>query len=521
MGFCILVKDMKIACLLITHLGVKYEIHRSPDLVDKQIILYKYDSSNKLQFRRTRSANSVVFDTSHQIKGVRAGMPLSKAVSISPNSIVLRADTEIYGKIFARIMADVSKIAPKIQQDDLGVAYVDIKGLKNVYADETEIISRILRSVPEFLNPRVGISRSKFFSYVAAISSRQGRATKVGGDSKSVSRFLRPFSVDILPVNWETIRGLHRLSIHTIGDLSLQKLGSIQARFGKMGRKAWDLSQGIDLDPIVADKKNLELTEFISLPFPSISREVLFSAVDSLIRRTYTRSEIKGKYIVKLTLKCTIFNSPSWSRSIVFKEPAGNAPQASSSVRHILSNVDLPGPIEDVALTVDKLIGDHGVQSNAFSDFSNNPSGSFMTNDVRFHVKSDVMKSLYRVVDLDSDHPLPEMRSLQISLDPKSGDSVRNLNVPKKIKVKEVKGNPIEISFFGRRKSPVKVRTLDMWKIDLWWMPNPIQRIYYVVKPDGIGQITVFKDISQNSYARSCDEEVNNSVNIPWYQQNY
>ena len=87
--------------------------------------------------------------------------------------------------------------------------------------------------------------------------------------------------------------------------------------------------------------------------------------------------------------------------------------------------------------------------------------------------------------------------------------------------MKEVKGNPIEISFFGRRKSPVKVRTLDMWKIDLWWMPNPIQRIYYVVKPDGIGQITVFKDISQNSYARSCDEEVNNSVNIPWYQQNY
>ena len=72
----------KIACLLITHLGIKEEILRHPELVDRELILYTQGDSRS---SRISSIRPVVFDVSKNVNGVPIGMPLTCLLYTSPS----------------------------------------------------------------------------------------------------------------------------------------------------------------------------------------------------------------------------------------------------------------------------------------------------------------------------------------------------------------------------------------------------------------------------------------------------
>ena len=227
---------MKIACLLITHLGIKDEMRRRPDLVGRNIILYSPDSCARSAKTLGRSIKSVVFDISHGVSGIPVGMPLSAALSKSPDSIVLQADLERYRKVFARIISDLRRIAPAVQGAGLGRVYVDMTGLEYMYGGEAKVVTRMLETAPALFHPRVGIAKGKFPAYVAALSSHPGRATKIPDNPTGTADFLASFPVDVLPVEWQMIMELHRFAIHTMGELAAQDLGNLQTRFGPVGR---------------------------------------------------------------------------------------------------------------------------------------------------------------------------------------------------------------------------------------------------------------------------------------------
>ena len=105
------------------------------------------------------------------------------------------------------------------------------------------------------------------------------------------------------------------------------------------------------------------------------------------------------------------------------------------------------------------------------------------------------------------------------SVDSSSSSSVLPTNMPEEIKVFESNGIPISIAVPSRNKAigmtsiPTSVRPVDMWKIDLWWMPVPVKRVYYVLQTDALSLITVFKDL--------CESSPVNVSGSRWYRQNY
>ena len=112
-------------------------------------------------------------------------------------------------------------------------------------------------------------------------------------------------------------------------------------------------------------------------------------------------------------------------------------------------------------------------------------------------------KSIYRVMVIDSKHPIPEMRFIQVPLSSNAPEDMKALNLPDPIVVKETNGVPISI--FVAPKGQLSVEIDDMWKVDFWWMINPVMRIYYSLRLDNAETITVFKDV----------------VTARWYRQNY
>ena len=104
---------------------------------------------------------------------------------------------------------------------------------------------------------------------------------------------------------------------------------------------------------------------------------------------------------------------------------------------------------------------------------------------------------------MNAEHPVPERRALQISIDPDTKFSVMSINLPQKITVQELNNIPKFLSLSNGYN--LKVKVLDIWKIDLWWISDPISRTYYSISTPDHKIMTIFKD----------------SVKKRWYRQNY
>ena len=234
-------RNSKIGCLLITHFGVKSEINKNPELSDNEVILYSRESS-KLP---------VVEDFSKTIKNISKGIPLSSALSRYPDSVRFEFDRKNYEQIFASVISNIARITPKIERSNLGIIYINMHGLSEMYGGEAKLVTHILDSIPYFLEPRFGISVNKFSAYAAAFSSTPGGSTKI---LKNIDSFLATFSVDILPVKRSTIINFHKFGMHTIGDIAAQDYGLIYSKFGDEGCRALLLSRAENSDYISSNK---------------------------------------------------------------------------------------------------------------------------------------------------------------------------------------------------------------------------------------------------------------------------
>ena len=175
-------------------------------------------------------------------------------------------------------------------------------------------------------------------------------------------------------------------------------------------------------------------------------------------------------------------------------------------VRSELGDLKLHGLVEDVSITISDFVGEYGVQYKAFTDIRDDirdRKNKLIKTDRHIRKKMTAKNSLYKLLTVNPDHPVPERRAVQVSIDPETKFSVMAINIPKKIKVRELSNIPKFISLYD--EDNLKVKILDIWKIDLWWILNPISRTYYSVSTSDNKVITIFKD----------------TVEKRWYRQNY
>ena len=216
---------MKIACLLITHLAMKSEFTRFPELQNRPVII-----------TQSHGSRQTVLDRSQEANGVTEGMSVQEALSCCKSATLLEADHPYYEETFNSMLDSVGQRSPEIERGPLGCAYIGIDGLEMMYGGEARLITSLIHAIPNNFTPRLGLASGKFPAYIAAISTKGGQATKVPND---IAAFLKRFSIDLLPLSWNDKVRLHNFSIHTLGDLSNLSLGAVQAQFGSLGKLAW------------------------------------------------------------------------------------------------------------------------------------------------------------------------------------------------------------------------------------------------------------------------------------------
>ena len=480
---------MRVACVLITHLRAKVELRKQPHLKDRPAVIVDRSKGSRL-----------VIDHFPAAGGVITGMTLEQALSQRTDTTVLEADEPSYHRVFHRMLSSLQGISDRVEGSELGTAYVRLDGLEGMYGGEARLVSALLHSVPEYLKPLVGLGDGKFPAFVAARISRTEGATRVPPDAAA---FLAPHSINLLPLFSQVKGAMHRFGLRTMGDVASMRADLLVDQFGLAGRRAWDLSSGIDDSPLIPLKYEESVVEQTTLPFSSSSMALLLAALDTLLKRAFSRPRMQGRYAATAELTCFLDRGAApWGKAFHFKQGAGSWEVASRIIRSQLELDHPQAPVEEMSLLLSNLSGASGVQMGLFHDLRGDRNWRLVEAERRLQARMNGNHALYKVVDVAPWHPAPEMRAVQVPIDSTERDGMKPLSMPTSVVVQEgPEQQPVAVRL-GERWHRVS-RIEDLWSFDLWWMPEPLTRTYYRVSREDGRQITLFRD-----HRETC-----------WYQQ--
>ena len=472
---------MKVACMLVTHLRAKVEIRRQPHLKDSPVLIVD---------RNPPGARPVVVDHFRSASRVTAGMTMERALSHNANAVVLDADEPHYRRVFGQMLTALQRISDRVEGAELGTAYVRLDGLEGMYRGEAGAVSALLNAVPAYLNPRIGVADAKFPAFVAARTCSAHGAFRVPVD---VEAFLAPHSIDLLTVSADVKSEMHRFGLHTMGAVASMSEHMLADRFGPDGGRAWALCNGRDDSPVVPLEFEESVVEHTSLPFHSSSIEALLVTVDALLRRAYARPDMRARYAGAADLLCAASGWPPCEKSVRFKQPIGAWERASIIVRSRLEADPPHNPIEDVTLTLSSFTGESGTQMGLLEDVRSDRHRRLVEVDRRLQALMGGGHTLHRIAEVAPWHPAPEMRALQVPIDPSGRNAIRPLHTPKPVEVQEGKeGEPVSVRVDRRWLNVARID--DRWTFDLWWLPEPVTRTYYRIDPGDGRRITLFRD---------------------------
>lgn len=397
--------DRSIACMLVTHLPVKAEVRRYPQLRGKPVIITESYGSKDL-----------VLDSSPEARGVGAGMPLAEAMARCKEASLLQADAPYYNGTFDKLVRALELRSPMVERDGLGCAYVGLEGLELMYGGEARVVASLLQAAPQEFNPRVGVAGGKFPAYVAAVTTKGGRATQVPRDSVGLAAFLSGLSIGLLPLSWANKTRLHRFGIHTLGQLSALPVGAVQAQLGTEGRRAWQLANGVDNSPLTPHRPQQAVEESLTFPSPTSTWSPILMALGTLLGRAFARPEIGGRYVRTATIESHVYRLPPWVKRFGFKEALGSRDRALFALKSRLDSVTLPGPLEDMKLTLTGFTGESGIQTNLFSDVRKQEQLKEMMRQLEAVMGG--RPPIYQMKEIEPWSRIPERRQALVPFDP-------------------------------------------------------------------------------------------------------
>ena len=461
-----------VSSVQVHHFRARVELARRPDLAD---------CAGLIVDRSRRKA--VVVDHLPAVSGLLLGMPLERARSFAPDAVVLEADEPHYRREFERMLCMLEQVSDRVEGADLGIAYVGLDS-RSAMSDE------LLCAVPERYKPRIGIGANKFGAFVAAYTRRSSGVSRVPHD---VATFLAPHSIDLLPCPSELTDELRLLDLRTLGEVAAQDVNALLDRFGREGRRAWELSRGIDDRPLVPRTHEESITETIVLPAEATSLELLRAAVERLLQRAFAQPPMQGRYAGTATLTCSLDDAPAWERTFHFKSGVGGWRRAAEIIKGRLETEHPQAPVEAMTITLVNLGGATSEQLSLFPDLRGDRERRLLETERLLQARMNGACSLHRMVEVASWHPAPELRVMQVPLDSATSDGMRPLTTPEAVAVREGPAQEPCAVRIGERWREV-TRIEEQWSFDLWWRPTPVTRSYYRVSQTDGRQLVLFRD---------------------------
>ena len=408
--------------------------------------------------------------------------------------IIVELEERSAEREFERLLRAVDEFSDRVEAVDPSIAYVGLDGLEPMYGGERAMLDALQDIVAEW-QPRIGVGPGKFSAEVAA---RTRRSLGLSVVPTNTSAFLAPHSVELLPqspqdvVSEKVLKDLHRLSWHRLGDVAAQKRSVLLERFGHAGERAWELASGIDTRPLRPRLPQERISETLALPEPSVSLVLLRVAVDTLLTRVFAQPRMRGREAGSATLSCELEDAPPWARAFHFRSGVDSSRRAAEIIKPRLESEHPESPVERITVTLANLTGATGQQLTLFPDVRADREQRLLETERQLQARLGGA-ALHRLVSVAPWHPVPESRTLQVSIDPAARDEIRPVAEARSAEVRDgADGAPLAVLVDGRWSRVTQIE--DEWRFDLWWRPTPVARRYYQISQEDGQQLTIYRD---------------------------
>jgi len=258
-----------------------------------------------------RGNRSVVCAASYEARrfGVRSAMPAVRAERLCPEAIFVPPDFTRYRAVSRQVREIFKRHTDLIEPLALDEAYLDVTENKTGLPTATLVARTIREQIRQELKltASAGVAPNKFLAKLGSDWRKPDGLFVIQPDD--IDGFLLPMPVERLPgVGKVTGEKLEKLGVKTVGDLRCVDLPALEDRFGRYGRRLYELARGIDDSEVVPDRP----TRSISVE-DTFEQDVLLAETEPMIRRlaeklwSASRKESRPARTVVLKLKTSDF----------------------------------------------------------------------------------------------------------------------------------------------------------------------------------------------------------------------
>ena len=200
--------------------------------------------------------------------GVRSAMPMSRAIRLCRDLIIVPGRHHLYGDYSEQVMEKLRVLTPLVEQISIDEAFLDISDIQQPAARIALDLQTAIRTELN-LPASVGIASNKL---VAKIATEVGKKSSKNKNEPPFgftivpageeAQFLAPLPADMLwGVGPKTNARLSELGIHSIGDIARWPEKELVSLFGENGRDLWQHANGIDNRPVTTEYETKSVSQ--------------------------------------------------------------------------------------------------------------------------------------------------------------------------------------------------------------------------------------------------------------------
>jgi DNA polymerase-4 len=302
---------------------------------------------------------SVVSSASYEARrfGVRSAMPVSQALRLCPQAIVVLPHFDRYLEISKQVMKIFYDVTPLVEPLSIDEAFLDVRGARRLWGSPAEI-AKAIRSRVQLetgITCSVGVASTKHVAKMASTICKPDGLLVV--PAAATQEFLRPRPVRALwgigPKSAESLEGR---GIRTVADVLDTPRDVLDRALGPaMGERIWHLVRGIDARAVSTThvEKSIGHEETFSedIADPAYLRAELLRLAD----RVAGRLRNGGWEASTVAIKVRFADFTTISRSQTLSEPSDVGQRIGDAARELLSSIDLHQAVRLVGVRAEKL----------------------------------------------------------------------------------------------------------------------------------------------------------------------
>ncbi|MCY4515654.1 MAG: DNA polymerase IV [Acidimicrobiaceae bacterium] len=336
---------------------VEVERKRDPSLVGRPVIV---GGSGR---------RGVVASASYEARasGVHAAMPTAQARRLCPGAAVITSDFSGYVEASSAIAEVFESVTPHVEPIALDEAFLDVSGAHRLFGPSPEIAWHLRDAIRDAvaLECSVGVASNKTLAKLASEAAKP--AVRATGPEPGLGvrvvcvadelEFLRAHRAEALwGVGPVTLRRLHEIDVHTVGDLAAVPLERLISAVGTAhGAHLAALAQGRDDRPVHRGGIPRSISHEQTFEFDLNDADLIRGEAIRLADAVASRLRAHGLSGRTVTVKVKHPDFSLRTRAHTLDEPVQTGTTVAQVAQRLIGTLDLGGGIRLLGVAVSNL----------------------------------------------------------------------------------------------------------------------------------------------------------------------